>query len=59
MTVCGSRGSRGALRRGYFRRYPVEIRARVEANALFDALQTGDYASAAQAQGRLQSLGCT
>jgi hypothetical protein len=36
---------------------PVEIRARVEATALFDALQTGDYASAARAQERLRSLG--
>jgi hypothetical protein len=36
---------------------PVEIRARVEANALFDALRSGDYASAAQAQERLRALG--
>jgi hypothetical protein len=36
---------------------PVEIRARVEANALFNALQVGDYAGAAQAQERLRSLG--
>jgi hypothetical protein len=36
---------------------PVEIRARVEANALFDALRTGDYASAAVAQERLRDLG--
>jgi hypothetical protein len=36
---------------------PVEVRARVEAIALYDALQAGDYASAAHAQERLQSLG--
>ena len=36
---------------------PVEVRARVEATALFAALQTGDYASAARAQERLRSLG--
>jgi hypothetical protein len=36
---------------------PVEIRARVEANALFDALQVGDYAVAAQAQESLRALG--
>jgi hypothetical protein len=36
---------------------PVEIRARVEANALFDAVRWGDYASAAQAQERLRALG--
>ena len=36
---------------------PVEIRANVEANCLFDALRSGDYASAAKAQERLRSLG--
>ena len=36
---------------------PVEIRARVEANALFDALQAGDYAGAALAQERLNAMG--
>jgi hypothetical protein len=36
---------------------PIEIRARVEANALFDAIQIGDYKSAAQAQERLRVLG--
>jgi hypothetical protein len=36
---------------------PAEIRARVEANAFFDALTDGDYASAAQAQDRLRSFG--
>jgi hypothetical protein len=36
---------------------PVEIRARVEATALFDALREGDYASAAEAQEHLRSLG--
>ena len=36
---------------------PVEIRARVEANALFDALRAGDYTSAAQSQERLRVLG--
>jgi hypothetical protein len=36
---------------------PVEIRARVEANALFDALRSGDYAGAALAQERLRALG--
>jgi hypothetical protein len=36
---------------------PVEIRARVEANALFDSLHAGDYAGAAQAQERLRALG--
>jgi hypothetical protein len=36
---------------------PIEIRARVEANALFDAVQAGDYTRAAQAQERLRALG--
>jgi hypothetical protein len=36
---------------------PIEIRARVEANAFFDALNAGDYAGAAQAQANLRSLG--
>jgi hypothetical protein len=36
---------------------PIEIRARVEANALFDAVQSGDYTRAAQAQERLRALG--
>jgi hypothetical protein len=36
---------------------PVEVRARIEANVLFDALQAGDYAGAAHAQERLRSLG--
>jgi hypothetical protein len=36
---------------------PAEVRARVEANALFDALRTGDYTGAAQAQERLRLLG--
>lgn len=36
---------------------PVEIRARVEAAALFDALRSGDYTVAAQAQESLRVLG--
>ncbi len=36
---------------------PVELRARVEAVALFDALHAGDYAGAALAQERLRTLG--
>jgi hypothetical protein len=36
---------------------PPEIRANVEANALFDALRRGDYAAAAKAQERLRELG--
>jgi hypothetical protein len=36
---------------------PAEVRARVECNALFDALQAGDYAAAARAQERLRALG--
>ena len=36
---------------------PVEVRARIEANALFEALRSGDYAGAAQAQERLRALG--
>lgn len=36
---------------------PVEIRARVEANALFDAVREGDYAAAAAIQGRLRAMG--
>jgi hypothetical protein len=36
---------------------PPEIRARVEANALFDAVRAGDYAAAASAQQRLRELG--
>jgi hypothetical protein len=36
---------------------PIEIRARVEANALFIAIQAGDYARAARAQERLRNLG--
>jgi hypothetical protein len=36
---------------------PTEVRARIEANALFDALREGDYASAARAQERLRALG--
>jgi hypothetical protein len=36
---------------------PIEVRARVEANALFDALQAGDYSRAAKAQERLRTLG--
>jgi len=39
------------------REIPVEIRARVEANALFSAVQAGDYAEAAVAQERLRELG--
>ena len=36
---------------------PVEIRARVEANALFEALRVGDYTEAARSQERLRALG--
>jgi hypothetical protein len=36
---------------------PVEIRARVEANVLFDAVRAGDFARAAQAQESLRRLG--
>ena len=36
---------------------PNEIRASVEANALFDAVRHGDFAGAAQAQARLRDLG--
>jgi hypothetical protein len=36
---------------------PPEIRAGVEANALFDALRRGDFASAAQAEERLREMG--
>jgi hypothetical protein len=36
---------------------PPEIRAGVEANALFDALRRGDYVTAARAQVRLRELG--
>jgi hypothetical protein len=36
---------------------PPEIRAGVEANALFDAVRRGDFASAAQAQEKLRELG--
>ena len=34
---------------------PPEVRASVEANALFDALRRGDYAAAAKAQERLRA----
>jgi hypothetical protein len=36
---------------------PVEVRASVEANALFDALRRGDFDAAARAQNRLRELG--
>jgi len=36
---------------------PVEIRARVEAGALFESVRVGDYAGAARAQERLRALG--
>lgn len=36
---------------------PPEIRARVEANAFFDALREGDYGRAAKAQERIQQFG--
>jgi hypothetical protein len=36
---------------------PVEARAAVECNALFDALKAGDYPAAARAQERLRDLG--
>jgi hypothetical protein len=36
---------------------PVEIRARVAANIMFDAILTGDYTTAATAQNRLRDLG--
>jgi hypothetical protein len=36
---------------------PPEIRASVEADALFGALRRGDYASAAKSQERLKGLG--
>jgi hypothetical protein len=36
---------------------PTEVRASIEANALFDALQRGDYAAAAKAQETLRELG--
>jgi hypothetical protein len=36
---------------------PVEARAAVECNALFDALRHGDYSAAARAQERLRELG--
>jgi hypothetical protein len=36
---------------------PDEIRAEVEANALFTALRRGDYVAAGRAQERLQALG--
>jgi hypothetical protein len=36
---------------------PPEIQAGVEANALFDALRRGDYATAARAQERLREMG--
>jgi hypothetical protein len=36
---------------------PPEIRAGVEANALFDAVRRGDFASAARAQENLKELG--
>ena len=36
---------------------PIEIRARVEANAFFDAILEGDYARAARAQERIQRYG--
>ena len=36
---------------------PIEIRARVEANAFFIAIQEGDYAGAARAQEQLRLLG--
>jgi dihydrodipicolinate synthase/N-acetylneuraminate lyase len=38
---------------------PPEVRAGVEANALFDAVRRGDYAAAAKAQERLKELGWT
>jgi hypothetical protein len=36
---------------------PPEIRAEVEARALFDAVRRGDFSAAAQAQERLKELG--
>ena len=36
---------------------PPEIRAGVEANALFDAVRRGDFAAAATAQEKLRELG--
>jgi hypothetical protein len=36
---------------------PPEIRACVEANALFDALRRGDFTAAAHAQDRLREMG--
>ena len=36
---------------------PDEIRASVEANAMFDALRRGDFAAAARAQERLSEMG--
>jgi hypothetical protein len=36
---------------------PTEVRAGVEASALFDALRRGDFTAAAQAQERLRELG--
>jgi hypothetical protein len=36
---------------------PIEVQARIEANAFFEALRAGDYASAAEAQERLRAIG--
>jgi hypothetical protein len=36
---------------------PIEVQARVEANAFFEALRAGDYAAAAEAQERLRAIG--
>ena len=36
---------------------PLEIQARVEANAFFDALLAGDYKQAALSQERLRTFG--
>ena len=36
---------------------PIETRAAVECNALFDALRRSDYPAAARAQERLRELG--
>jgi hypothetical protein len=36
---------------------PIEIRAQIEASAVFDALRRGDLTAAARAQERLREMG--
>jgi hypothetical protein len=57
VTTANRRGLHEDSRMSVTIEIPVEARAAVECNALFDALRYGDYPAAARAQERLRELG--